>query len=90
MTKDYRCFVCKYLGQSAQETASQLIYGKGSEQASFPLCYPHSVEYFKLGQVFFFEKYRKVFAGHVHSFEDEQILESANIYRFDPLKRGQE
>lgn len=81
---DKRCFICKYMGASkTQSLFSSNIYKKNGEAFEVNLCYMHSIEYFKTGQVKFFSNYENIFKGYAASDEDQKII---NI--LDELKRA--
>lgn len=70
---DKRCFVCKYMQKQILSTPSDrnLIYDSRGQSVNIPLCYSHSIELFKRGQVNFISKYEDNFKGH-YGFENDQ------------------
>lgn len=64
-----KCLVCKFQGKNAASAAIGTIYQPGQNQY-INLCYGHSVEFFKMGQVKFMLKYRNDFREHGFSDKD--------------------
>lgn len=71
--KDKRCFVCKYMQKQTLSSSSGMnnIYDSLGQTVNIPLCYSHSIELFKHGQVNFIAKYEDNFKGH-YGFENDQ------------------
>ena len=59
--KDKRCLICKCRKKNNNQTFPNMIFNKQGHSGTFYLCYSHSVDYFKFGQRFFFEKYEEFF-----------------------------
>ncbi len=72
------CLVCKFHGKNVASAALSTIYQSGQNQ-HIHLCYSHSVEFFKMGQVKFVLKYKNDFREHGFSDKDEifQHLDSS-------------
>lgn len=66
-----KCLVCKFQGKSNPSVAASTIYQPGQNQ-HIHLCYSHSVEFFKLGQVKFMLKYQHDFKEH--GFNDKDFF----------------
>ncbi len=82
----HRCLICKYKGNHRFENVQiNLLYKSGGKQVEIFLCYPHTVEYFKSGQVPFFRNYESIFREHHGSEIDNKILEF--IKEIDPDKK---
>lgn len=64
-----KCLVCKFQGKNVASAATSTIYQPGQNQY-IHLCYSHSVEFFKMGQVKFMLKYRNDFREHGFSDQD--------------------
>lgn len=61
--KDNRCFICKYNQDDKEKTNDDVIYDGRGNAKTIPLCYHHSVEFFKGGQKTFIFKYKEIFVG---------------------------
>lgn len=80
--KDKRCFICKFQGKVADNnTHINHIHAQNGEDIKINLCWSHSVEFFKMGQVGFFHKYRSDFHGQYGSEMDDAILEKTGILK---------
>lgn len=72
-----KCLVCKFFGKNTASVAVSTIYQSGQNQ-HIHLCYSHSVEFFKMGQVKFMLKYQ-------HDFRQHGISDKDLFQRTDPL-----
>ncbi len=80
--KDKRCFICKFKGNiSEHNTHVNYIYSQSGEDIRINLCWGHSVEFFKMGQVSFFLKYKSDFHGQFGSDLDDTILEKSGAFK---------
>lgn len=66
-----KCLICKFKGKSTLSSTMSTIYQRGQNQ-HIPLCYSHSVEFFKSGQVKFMLKYQRDFREH--GFNDQDTI----------------
>ena len=64
-----------------QETHVNHIYSQNGENLKINLCWSHSVEFFKLGQVSFFNKYTEDFRGAYGSDMDDAIFEKSGVFK---------
>ena len=71
-----KCLVCKFHGKHTPSVALSTIYQAGQNQ-HIHLCYSHSVEFFKIGQVKFMLKYRHDFREH--GFSDKDMFQSSTL-----------
>lgn len=67
-----KCLVCKFFGKSTPSASLSTIYQPGQNQ-HIHLCYSHSVEFFKMGQVKFMLKYQHDFRQH--GFNDKEFFQ---------------
>ncbi len=74
-----KCLVCKFHGKNTPSVAASTIY-QARQNQQIHLCYSHSVEFFKMGQVKFVLKYKNDFREHGFSDKDEifQHISSAS------------
>lgn len=73
--RDNRCFICKFLQKEVLKDKDDVLYdGKGNTM-SLPLCYSHSVEFYKIGQSNFLLKHRNIFIGSYGYENDSDILD---------------
>lgn len=80
--KDKRCFICKFqCKMTDNNTHMNYIYSHTGEDIHINLCWAHSVEFFKLGQVSFFHKYKEDFHGQYGSEMDDAILEKSGVFK---------
>jgi hypothetical protein len=79
--KDNRCFVCKYNQDHVKKYTDDYIYDSKGKPVTLPLCYGHSIEFFKIGQISFVVKHRHIFAG---AFGSETDLELVNYFKRAP------
>jgi hypothetical protein len=63
MHNDKICLICKFYGRITRGNHADVIFQRQNE-LKIHLCYGHSVDFFKNGQVPFIEKYRQVFQGY--------------------------
>ena len=72
--KDKRCFICKYQGQTNEETCKNQIFGRNNGKSqTILLCYNHSVQLFKLGQTNFMLIYKPNFSDYYGGFEEDSV-----------------
>ncbi len=74
--KDNRCFICKFRQKTTRIVNHDTIYDGRGNGRQIGLCYPHSVELFKVGQSNFILRHRNVFANSF-GFEADSDLVSA-------------
>lgn len=80
--KDKRCFICKFKSHlTDNNTHVNHIYSQTGENIKINLCWSHSVEFFKLGQVKFFIKYKADFHGCYGSEMDDAIIEKSGVFK---------
>lgn len=80
--KDKRCFICKFQRNLTEHsTHVNHIYAQNGDDISINLCWSHSVEFFKLGQVSFFIKYKADFHGQYGSDMDDAIIEKSGAFK---------
>ena len=72
---DSRCFLCKFLGNHSTETNKSFLYMENDKKVSINLCRSHSVELFRSGQIYFFQKYKNIFEGSYGNDADEELIE---------------
>ena len=73
--KDKRCFICKYEGKINLETQPNQLFGDKKFSQIISLCYSHSVELFKNGQVNFTVKYKANFTEYAErENEDARVI----------------
>lgn len=72
--KDNRCFICKFNHEDKIKTNDDVIYDPRGNAKSIPLCYSHSVEFFKSGQKTFVLRYREIFAGKFGMDSDMELV----------------
>lgn len=72
--KDKRCFICKYQGKIELDTYANEIYGQRDKNLSILLCYTHSIELFKTGQIKFMAKYKPNFSQFYGVENDQAAL----------------
>ncbi len=70
-----KCLVCKFHNKSTPSVALSTIYHPNQNQ-HIHLCYSHSVEFFKMGQVKFMLKYQHDFREH--GFNDKELFQNIN------------
>lgn len=73
--KDNRCFICKFNNEETLKANDDVIYDKTGNAKSLPLCYNHSVEFFKSGQKAFVMKYKNIFVGKFGIESDMELIE---------------
>lgn len=73
-----KCLICKFHGKSTLSASLSTIYQAGQNN-HIHLCYSHSVEFFKMGQVKFMLKYRHDFREHGFSDKDSMFQNSETI-----------
>jgi hypothetical protein len=71
--KDERCFICKFKGLTKTETYSSEIYQPRGRSLTIPLCYDHSIDLFKMGQVNFIVKHKPNFTDYF-GFENDELI----------------
>jgi hypothetical protein len=64
-----KCLICKFHGKNTPSVSTSTIY-QASQNQYIHLCYSHSVEFFKMGQVKFVLKYQHDFREHGLSSKD--------------------
>ena len=72
---DSRCFLCKFLGNHSTDTNKSYLYMENDKKVAINLCRSHSIELFKSGQLFFFNKYKHIFEGMYGNEADEELIE---------------
>lgn len=72
-----RCLICKYLDKNISEGISSAIFFKHDNQHTIFLCYLHSIDYFKLGQLRFLIQHQKNFMELCLP-EDQWVVEYLN------------
>jgi hypothetical protein len=70
-----KCLVCKFHGKSSPSVSASTIYQSRQNQR-IHLCYSHSVEFFKMGQVKFMLKYQHDFQEH--GFSDKDLFQASD------------
>lgn len=73
-----KCLICKFHGKSTPSVSLSTIYQAGQNN-HINLCYSHSVEFFKMGQVKFMLKYRNDFKEHGFSDKDSMFQDSGSL-----------
>jgi hypothetical protein len=73
--KDVRCFICKFCELETVKTNDDILYDGKGQARSLPLCYGHSVEFFKSGQKAFIRKYRQIFMGKYGVESDMELVD---------------
>ena len=76
MNKNEKCLVCKFQGRPNKAASLSTIYQAGQNHY-IHLCYSHSVEFFKIGQVKFMVKYRDDFKEYGFS-ENDSLFQNAD------------
>jgi hypothetical protein len=72
--KDNRCFICKFNHEETLKTNDDVLYDGRGNSKSIPLCYLHSVEFFKGGQKVFIFKYKEIFLGKFGIESDADLI----------------
>jgi len=75
--KSNKCVACKSLGKNRDGLVENVIWGKKNKCLSITLCYIHSLELFKTGQVRFLEIYK----GSVET-KDLEDKSRSNVFSF--------
>jgi hypothetical protein len=73
--KDNRCFICKFCELESAKTNDDILYDGKGQARTLPLCYGHSVEFFKSGQKAFIRKYRQIFVGKFGEDSDMELVD---------------
>ncbi len=60
------------------KTNDDILYDGKGQARSIPLCYGHSVEFFKVGQKAFIKKYRPIFNGKFGTDSDMELVDFFN------------
>ena len=73
---DFRCMVCKYLGDhSHKELSKEKIFRDRGNALVVSLCYNHSWELFRNGQKKFLDQYRNNFMQVFGTETEEELIE---------------
>ncbi len=75
---DKRCFLCKYQGVNNTETHSNEIYRSCGKVFELLLCYGHTIDLFRMGQVKFIQKHKMNFSEYFGLDEDQLIIRYLN------------
>ncbi len=75
--KDNRCFICKYKQENNSHFSNDSIYDSTGASMTIPLCYSHSIELFKSGQITFLAKHKNIL---IESFGSENDLGLAEFF----------
>ena len=75
---DKICLICKYQGRLIQGLHPGTIY-QDNNPTTLALCYPHSVDLFKNGQINFIRKHQEVFSGY-DLFQDANSSQKSSLY----------
>lgn len=73
-----KCLICKFHGKSTSSVSLSTIYQTGQNN-HIHLCYSHSVEFFKMGQVKFMLKYKNDFREYGFSDKDSMFQDSGSV-----------
>jgi hypothetical protein len=79
--KDSKCLVCKFRDSDIPKVRDDLIYDAKGNSILLPLCYSHSVDLFKVGQISFIMKYKKVFSGTFGIEKESDLVNFFKPYR---------
>ncbi len=73
-----KCMICKNLGKHVAAEYEDVIYNPRSEPSFINLCYNHSVELFKTGQINFVSKYRP--DAFVSDYSHKEVINPLSNY----------
>jgi hypothetical protein len=76
--KDNRCYICEDHHENNPHFSNDSIYDTSGGSMTIPLCYSHSIELFKTGQITFLAKHKNILIKNFGSENGSGLAEFLN------------